>query len=241
MSSLIPYIELLRTLPRLSQPPPEIATTTANNTTVVRTGEAAVDPVPRSRALFNNDNSKVKPTCYRPLQEAESLKKKRRTTPTVISIAVFSGGQSNTLEYFNDAMGDFIANNPSLTISIEYATNKSVREDTSSKFKSPADLVRWCQSHSAYFLVSQGIWLGMVTSGTRFDGWTVDGISDALKQLAINGNGYPSGLQLDCPVWNGDKMRYFDLIPDFIIPTMKLDLINIDESTYSEVLRKVQR
>ena len=119
--------------------------------------------------------------------------------------------------------------------------NKQVREDKSGKFVSPMDVVRWCQSHTAYFLVSQGIWLGMITSGARDDGWTASGIANALKELKLSGNGYPSGKQLDCPIWNGDKIRYINLIPDFTIPTLKLDLVATDEDNYVDVVSTINR
>lgn len=159
-----------------------------------------------------------------------------------ITIAVFSGGESNTLPWFRNAMAEFIRDHPSMNISVEYVTNKIVRENKCNRFTSPADVIRWCKANTAYFFVSQGIWLGMVTSGARHCGWTVNGIAEALQDLVQSPTtGYPSGLNLKCPVWNGDKMRYFALIPEYVIPTLELDLRIETLSNYSNMHQKIHR
>jgi hypothetical protein len=70
----------------------------------------------------------------------------------------------------------------------------------------------------------------MITSqGANSCGWTVSGISSALNEL-LGENGYPTGQNLSCPVWNGNKIRYLNLIPDFAIPSMELNLDNFNLS-----------
>ena len=84
----------------------------------------------------------------------------------------------------------------------------------------------WLSSNASYFIISQGIWLGMVTSGANEDGgWNVQEIEDSLKRLQASGRiGYPCGVHLDCPIWNGDKANYINIITEFTIPTLKLEL-----------------
>jgi hypothetical protein len=125
-------------------------------------------------------------------------------------------------------------------IQVDYLTNKSIRENPD-QWRTPHDFVNWCISHSAYFVVSQGVWLGMLHSGVRNDGWTVTGIKKALKVLGEKGNGFPSALQLDCPIWNGDKFRYIEMIPELAIPTIKVDFALFNWERYLELLGAIRR
>lgn len=165
---------------------------------------------------------------------------KKRTR--VVNIALFSGSKTGTLQWCENALAEFIQSNPQINFHVECVTNKTVRENKSGQFTSPMDVVRWCQASDAYFLVSQGMWLGMVTSGTRSDGWTVAGIANALSELSCgDGHGYPSGPNLFCPIWNGDKIRYLKLIADFAIPTMELVLPdNIDKDNFPEIAEQIR-
>ena len=66
----------------------------------------------------------------------------------------------------------------------------------------PSWLVDWLLSKDIYIILSQGIHPGM------FDSWKpIDCRVEVLR--LIKRIGFPSGINLRCPVWNGDKMRYF--------------------------------
>ena len=158
-------------------------------------------------------------------EDKEVSSKRKRPN---ITIAVFGGGEGSTLKYFQAAMGVFLGEHPLANIIIDYKTNKDVRENKCGTLESPKDLVQWLRNSCAYFIVSQGIWLGMINTGLRVVGsWTVSGIESALKSIESdkNARGYPSAPQLSgCPIWNGDKMKYIDLIPEFTIPSMRIDV-----------------
>jgi len=149
-----------------------------------------------------------------------------------IKIAVFSGGRGSTLSLFQSALDRYRSKHLiGQSIVVEYMTNSKVREDTTGAFRTASDLIHWLIDSDAHFIVSQGIWLGMVSSELSKDGWNVDEIDSAVRQLKNSQhNGYPFGEELDCPVWGGDKMGYISLIPEYVIPSMKVNLRDIDEN-----------
>ena len=192
----------------------------------------------RLKEVEENDGDQVIGP-YQPINHAisSSVSRKRRRT---ISVAVFSGGSGSTISLFNEALDEFRRQHDDIRISVEYNTNKTVRENESGHLTSPDDLVTWLESKSAYFIVSQGIWLGMVSSGANSDGWNTKFIKKALARLQDEGHGYPSGSQLLCPIWNGDKLRYLNLIPDFAIPTMEVNLFELSKASYSDVIEQIR-
>ena len=82
------------------------------------------------------------------------------------------------------------------SISVEYVTNVQIRENKFNRITTPMDFVNWLLAASVYFIVSQGMWLGLLTSDGKHrmsDLWTVDSIQKAAQVLAeVGRNGYAS-------------------------------------------------
>jgi hypothetical protein len=180
----------------------------------------------RHHHQHNHAQQSVIPNTSSLLKPHRSLSSKRK-----ITIAVFTAGLNNTEAMFRAALGEYSNKHlERFEIIPEFISNKDIRENKCRRFTAPSDLIRWLMSKTAYFIVSQGIWLGMVTSGISKDGWNVEEIEQQMKILEASGRiGYPSGPQLHCPIWNGDKVKYINLIPEFAIPTLQLKLIREDQ------------
>lgn len=114
---------------------------------------------------------------------------KNRKTST-LKFAVYCGGNT-TKNQFQVEMDLRILNRPLGTeITIEYVDNKKIRENRCKRFSTPDDFVDWLLEASAYFIVCQGCWLGLLTSdGKRRmdDNWTVATIDEAMTRLVTSG------------------------------------------------------
>ena len=126
-------------------------------------------------------------------------------------------------------------------VKVEYATNSDVRVDRVT-FGRVEDLIIWLLGANFFVVASQGIWMGIITSrGAKESGWGVDRIAHVLNDLAGKlKNGFPYGRQLVDPVWCGDKMEYILHLPEFCIPTFKIDLTKIvDMPSFMMLARQV--
>ena len=139
-------------------------------------------------------------TCKRTNMDAKEvgpllqLEKKRKKGGD-ITIAVYTGGSTSTIRNFGPIMDDRVLNHPDFSsITVEYVTNTTIRENKCNRFTTPMDFVKWLLAASVYFIVSQGMWLGLLTSDGKnrmSDAWTVDSIEKAAQMLAVMGrNGY---------------------------------------------------
>ena len=142
---------------------------------------------------------------------------------------VFSGGSGATVLQFATAMARFrAAVRGGVHIKVVYFTNKDIRENIGNRFETPEKFFVWLTSGDLYFITSQGIWLGLVTSGTNQFGWNVSRISINMSILANSSHiGFPSGLKLLDPMWSGDKMEYIRELKDLAIPTLCINLCKI--------------
>ena len=149
----------------------------------------------------------------------------------VITIHVFSGGLGATVQQFTTALTRFQStpSGAAKYIKVVYITNKDIRENIDNRFETPEKFFIWLTSGDLYFITSQGVWLGLITSGTNQFGWTVARISDNLLILANSTGvvGFPSGRKLLDAVWNGDKDAYIQELDDLAIPTLRISLFEI--------------
>ena len=103
-----------------------------------------------------------------------------------ITVAVYSGSSGYNISQFRVEMDK----RSSRSIIVEYVTNQTIRENKCGRFTTPNDFVDWLLSASVYFIVSQGFWLGLLTSNGKFrmsEEWTVASIEKASKRLAKEG------------------------------------------------------
>ena len=142
---------------------------------------------------------------------------------------VFSGGSGATVLQFATAMAKFRGSVlGGVHIKLVYITNKDIRENIGNRFETPEKFFIWLTSGDLYFITSQGIWLGLVTSGTNQFGWNVSRISINMSILANSSRiGFPSGLKLLDPMWSGNKMEYIRELKELAIPTLCIDLCAI--------------
>ena len=145
---------------------------------------------------------------------------------------VFSGGSGASVIQFSTALSRFKANVLGARdhIKVVYITNIDVRENIDNRFETPEKFFIWLTSGDLYFITSQGIWLGLITSGTNQFGWNVTrlSINFAILANATSVVGFPSRNKLlDC-VWNGDKAEYIRELDDLAIPTLCIKLCEIN-------------
>ena len=143
---------------------------------------------------------------------------------------VFSGGKGATVQQFTTAMARFRVNTPGAMkhIKVVYITNSDIRENKDHLFDTPESFFLWLTSGDLYFITSQGVWLGLITSGTNQFGWNVSRLALNFSILANSSRiGFPSGPKLLDPVWSGDKMGYIQELEGLAIPTLRINLCEI--------------
>ena len=91
---------------------------------------------------------------------------------------------------------------------ITYMTVSEIRKN--SEATGPEFIVNWLRQKHIYFILSQGIHPGM------FELWKCWECRTAVLAL-YDRIGFPSGDNLKCPVWNGDKMGY-SIIANLMLP-----------------------
>ena len=146
-------------------------------------------------------------------------------------IHVFSGGSGSTVVQFQMAFAKMMASTPGAKehITIKYVSNSDIRENKEGLFTTPELFFAWLSSADLFFMASQGIWLGLVTSpGVNVAGWTVPRIAFNMHTLSNSSSiGFPSGQKLLDPIWNGDKIGYIQELKDLAIPTLCIELSKI--------------
>jgi hypothetical protein len=144
-----------------------------------------------------------------------------------IVVHVFSGGSGSTVLQFSIALARFRSCGK-FDIEVTYVTNKDIRENKDNKFTTPELFYLWLLACDIFFVPSQGVWLGLITSGLAEQGWNVPRIEGIMTKLSVSNHiGFPFGTQLLEPVWSGNKCGYIDLMPELCIPTLKIDLTQI--------------
>ena len=147
-------------------------------------------------------------------------------------IHVFSGGSGCTVLQFVTALAKFKASTKGAIkyIKVVYITNKDIRENIDDRFGTPEKFFIWLTSGDLYFIVSQGIYMGLVNSGTNQFGWNVARIATNMAILAnSNRIGYPSKQKLLDPVWMGNKYEYIVGLGKLGIPTLCIELSKIND------------
>jgi len=96
----------------------------------------------------------------------------------------------------------------------------------------PKQLVDWCLGSDFHVLLCQGIHNGM------FGIWKPIDCQREVLRLQMH-PGFPTSIQLYCPVINADKFEYLCAAKDICLPTFKLPLTR-DEVKLDEILKSLQ-
>ena len=68
--------------------------------------------------------------------------------------------------------------------------------------------------------------------------WDMGTLKTELVSHLSSHPGFPTGLQVQCPIFLQDKISYIEKFSQFFLPTLKVDLISFVEnniSTYNEI------
>ena len=93
----------------------------------------------------------------------------------------------------------------------EYMTFADVRKNPDAS--TPDFVVDWLYNKNIFFILSQGI------HPAAFEIWKCWECRTAVLRL-VDRIGFPSGINLKCPVWNGDKMTYLQLVGEITNPSI---------------------
>ena len=161
-----------------------------------------------------------------------------------LTFHVFSGGSGASVMQFSTALSRFKGKirGAAKHIKVVYITNSDIRENKDNRFETPEKFFIWLISGDLYFITSQGIWLGLITSGTNQFGWNVArlSINFAILANATCVVGFPYRNKLLDSVWNGDKAEYIRELDDLAIPTLCIQLCEIhNNADLKAVLQKV--
>lgn len=114
---------------------------------------------------------------------------------------------------------------------IEYMSLKDIREKQE-PWLHPKHLVNWCLGGDFHVLLCQGIHNGM------FGIWKPVDCQREVLRLQMH-PGFPTGLQVHCPVLSADKFEYLCAAKDICLPTFKIPLTH-DEVKLDEILASLQ-
>lgn len=98
---------------------------------------------------------------------------------------------------------------------------------------SPRQLVDWLLSSHVHIILSH-VHQGLSGANELMLGWNMNELARELSRLK-NHVGFPTGNQLDCPVFTQDKCKYLSAIPRFCNPTFRVELNCDDEFDYDTV------
>jgi hypothetical protein len=85
----------------------------------------------------------------------------------------------------------------------------------------PAQVVDSCASSDMYIILSHPHQAWQLDS--RYAVQNVMELYSEFQRLH-NCNGFPSGVNLRCPIWTQDKHDYISCVPDLFLPTLRIDL-----------------
>jgi hypothetical protein len=105
-------------------------------------------------------------------------------------------------------------------VEIEYLGLKEMREQ-SLHIK---DIVTWLISSHVHFVITH------IHQGMECQGSSIEELYDEVSRLYFHA-GFPSGIQLGCPIFTQDKWKYLQHIPA-TMRTCKIDLETSDTSVW---------
>ena len=138
-------------------------------------------------------------------------------SPLIVRICEYDeikGGQSGPIR---KAIGEFMKNNPGLKVIWEIIDLKHIKNEN----WTPSDLFSWLLSSHIHIICSH-MHQGMVLKGLR-DDWNIPNFLYWIRLLTYH-SGFPSGLQLQCPVFTQDKYAYISCVPHLFLPTLKVPI-----------------
>jgi hypothetical protein len=131
-----------------------------------------------------------------------------------VLIRVYYGSSASLqLLFFCDAVGR-LPQQTRLRIKVEYCSLKNVRE----KGWSPGELVTWLLDCNIHIILTHP------HQGHKI--WNCHEVYQSIERLRDH-KGFPTGQQLDCPVFRQDKFCYVDSLTHITIPTFRM---NLDQS-----------
>jgi len=107
-------------------------------------------------------------------------------------------------------------------------------QDVNKRRMSESDFVNYFLAADIHFI------LGHAHQGAsiRALGWNMDVLKENLQRLKFH-NGFPSGLEVQCPVFLQDKFEYLTGLRDYANPTLRIDLRKNGDYTslHDEIIR----
>ena len=133
----------------------------------------------------------------------------------LVVFRVFTGPEHSVHRSpFFKAVGKLMLRNPN--ISVEKLTSKQIREQSISI----DDVADWLLGKDTTCRVIHIILSHVHQTMTKIN---LTHIRTALNRLTFH-EGFPTGIELQCPAFNQDKFAYLKPIPEFTNPTMKVIL-----------------
>jgi hypothetical protein len=117
---------------------------------------------------------------------------------------------------------------------IEILSVKIIRE-SKIDWTHPHYLVDWLLGSDIHIILCQGIHCGM---------WGIWKPADCIREIRRleYHPGFPGGINLRCPVFNGDKYTYINAAKGCTIPSLKIPLsLDMDDGAIAVVLESVNR
>lgn len=119
------------------------------------------------------------------------------------------------------------------TLQVEEINNKLIRENSAWTLEAVID---WLLGGQLHIMTCQGMHMGMMSYKLRNCGltelekdWSLENIYQIQLLRLEQHAGFPYGLKLRCPVFQGDKWRYIEAIGDYALPTFKI-LLPLDKN-----------
>lgn len=140
-----------------------------------------------------------------------------------ILIRVFAGGSmSNQPDPFDCAFKSFGYTN----VSVEYKFVEDVKAD---EWFHPGKMVDWLLRSHIHFIIAHPH-QGFVNHDVQdYCLWNISELKRELQRLKLP-RGFPTGDDLDCPIFTQDKYVYHRAVPDLTLPTMRIPLVQQGKS-----------
>jgi len=135
-----------------------------------------------------------------------------REDESPILIRVCCGGDRNPQrEFFDEALRKIQSQFADCPVEIEYLTMRDInRWDMG-----PHEVVGWLLDSDIHIILTH------LHQDLTF--WDCREVGLALHELESH-IGFPSGSNLRCPIFQQDKYRYIEAVPDITIPTLRIDI-----------------
>ena len=132
---------------------------------------------------------------------------------TSIQLAAFEDAYTSFKKIFPEACNDRV---------VQYLTIETIRHNQ----MSVDDVFFWIKQSHVHFILThahQGLDISF-----EYAAWNVIHLEEVMQTIRYH-PGFPSGIQLTCPIFLQDKFRYLAAMDGDVLPSLKVSLVQDDD------------